>query len=74
MLNFLKLPEDNKERKVSIIFLIIGIILLSISLIIGIPQNTIGSTVFFLSIVSFMLIYIHVWKKISKFQILTISP
>ncbi len=73
MLNFLKFPKDNKERKVSIIFLIVGIILLSTSLIIGIPQNTIGSTVFFLSVVSFMLVYIHAWKKTSKFQILTIA-
>ena len=70
---FLKLPENDKERKTSIIFLIIGIFLLIISLVIGIPKNTTGSTIFFLSVVSFMLVYIHAWKKISKFQILTIA-
>ena len=72
MLDFLKLPEENKKRKLSFVFLSTGIVLFVASLTIGIPKNTLGSTVFFFSIVSLMLVYIHVWKKVSKFQLLTI--
>lgn len=72
MLKYFKLPEDNKQRKTSLIFLIVGIVLLIISLLIGAEDKIITFSMLVLSVTLLMLTYVHTWRKVSRFQLLLV--
>ncbi len=72
MLKYFKLPEDNKQRNKSLIFLSIGIVLLIVTFIIGFQEKIISFSILVAAVISLMLVYIHTWKKVSRFQLLLV--
>ncbi len=60
-----------KNRKLSIIFLMIGCISIIIALIIKISDNLPGIALFYIGVISLVLTFVHRWRKVKNFLVLT---
>jgi len=70
MKQLLKILGDEKNRKMTYLFLALGILFLAGAFIIGISDNPPGIILCYLGIVSLMLAFVHHWRTTKKFLIL----
>ena len=73
MKDFLKLPGNKSNLKVTFLFLAISIISLVIAFIIGIADNPPGLLLCFIGIIALMLVFVHRWRKAKNFLILFVA-
>ena len=62
-----------KNQKLSLIFLVIGSILLIGALVIGISDNPPGIALLYISVVALILAFVHRWRKVKNFLILAFA-
>ncbi|MEN8120780.1 MAG: hypothetical protein ABFS35_10555 [Bacteroidota bacterium] len=68
-----KLFGNVKSRKISLIFIATGILLMIVALIFGISDNPPGIILAFISICAITLAFVHHWTKLKKFLVLLIG-
>ncbi len=68
-----KLFGTAKSRKISLIFIATGILLMIAANIVGIADNLPGIILAFISICAIVLAFVHHWTKLRKFLVLLIG-
>jgi len=72
MKSSIKLLFSGSNRKTTLIFLFIGIILLAAAFVVGINDNLPGVILCYLGIIALILVFIHPWRKPRPYVILLI--
>ena len=71
MKNFLQLTNIKSSRKVTIILLAACAASLAVAFLIGISDNPPGLLLCYLSVTAFILAFVHTWRKVKYFLVLT---
>lgn len=70
---FSELFGNKSNRKIMFTFLGLTCIFLTSAFIIGIPENPPGLVLFFLGVTSFILAFVHYWRKREQYVILLLA-